>query len=57
MWAGVRDLREDKSVAVEPVWVLRVESHEFVKEDMSYGCHAHRGTWMAGVGIESGIDL
>jgi len=37
--------------------VLWVEGHEFVKQDVGNGRHAHWRTGMAGVGIEGGIDL
>ena len=54
---GGCDLREDESISVEPVRVLWVEGHEFVEENMSNGGHAHGRTRVAGVGLESGIDL
>lgn len=54
---NVLDLREDESIAVEPIWVLWVEGHEFVEEDVGSRCHAHRGTRVTGVGFEGGIDL
>ena len=50
-------LRENKAIPVEPIWVLGVEVHEFVKEDMSYRGHAHGSARMAGVGFRGGIDL
>ena len=52
-----RYVREDKSVAVNPVGVLGVESHELVEHDVGNRGHAHRGTGMAGVCLEGGIDL
>ena len=51
------NLREDEAIAIEPVRVLGVEGHEFVPENMGNRCHAHRRTWVAGVGFEGGIDL
>ncbi len=51
------DLREDESIAIEPVGVLGVEGHELVEEHMGGRCHAHRGTWVTRVGLEGGIDL
>lgn len=59
-WArfrGTKDLREDKSIPVDPVWVLRVESHEFVEQDVCGGSQAHRGARMAGVGFGGSINL
>ena len=50
-------VREDKSVAVDPFGVLGVESHELVEHDVGNRGHAHRGTRMAGVCLECGIDL
>jgi hypothetical protein len=50
-------VREDEAIAVEPVGVLWVESHEFVPDNVSHRGHAHRGARMARVGLESGIDL
>ncbi len=35
-------LREDKSIAVNPIGVLRVEFHELVEKDVSNRCHAPR---------------
>lgn len=55
--AAVGYIREDKSISVEPVWVLGVEGHELVEEDMGSWCAAHRGTGMTRVGFEGGIDL
>ena len=49
--------RENESVAIKPVRVLWVEGHEFVEQDVSHWCHAHRGTRMANVGFGDGIDL
>ncbi len=51
------DVREHKSVPVNPVWVLGVEGHEFVEEDVSGGREAHRRSGMTGVCFESRIDL
>ena len=48
---------QHKAVSVQPIWILRVEGHEFVKEDVGDRRHAHRRTWVAGVGLEGGIDL
>lgn len=50
-------LREDKSIAIDPVGVLGVESHELVEENVGDGCHAHGCAGMPGVGFEGGIDL
>ena len=51
------NLRQDKTITVEPVWVLRVEVHELIEHDVGNGCHAHGGSGMTGVGFESGINL
>jgi hypothetical protein len=50
-------VREDKSVAVDPLGVLGVESHELVPHDVGDRSHAHGRTRMAGVCLERGIDL
>jgi hypothetical protein len=50
-------VREDKSVAVDPVRVLGVESHELVPHDVGHRGHAHGGTRVARVGLVCGIDL
>lgn len=52
-----KNVRENKTVTVDPVGVLGIEGHELVKENMSYRCHAHRRTGVARVGRERGIDL
>lgn len=52
-----RYVREDKAIAVDPVGVLGVESHELVEQDVGHRGHAHRGAWVARVGLECGIDL
>jgi len=54
---GGDNLREDESVSVEPVWVLRVEGHKLVEQDMGSWCAAHGGTGVTRVGFEGGIDL
>ena len=52
-----RYVREDKAVAVDPVGVLGVESHELVEQDVGHRGHAHGGTGVTGVRLEGGIDL
>lgn len=52
-----QDLREDESISIQPVWVLWVERHEFVEQDVSDRSHAHGGARMAGICCEGGIDL
>ena len=51
------DLRQDKTITIDPVWVLGVEVHEFVEHDVGNGCHTHGGSGMTGIGFEGGIDL
>jgi hypothetical protein len=50
-------VRENESVAVDPFGVLGVESHKLVEDNVGHRSHAHGGTRVAGVGLESGIDL
>ena len=50
-------VREDKAVAIDPIGVLGIESHELVEEDVGHRGHAHRGAGMAGICFEGGIDL
>lgn len=50
------NVRENKTIPVSPVGVLGVEAHELVEEDVGNGGHAHRGTGVARVGLEGGID-
>lgn len=50
-------VRENETVAVEPIGVLWVESHELVPEDVGDRGHAHGGARMARVGFDGGIDL
>jgi hypothetical protein len=50
-------VRENKAVAIDPVWVLGVERHELVEHDVSHRGHAHRGARVARVGLVCGIDL
>lgn len=52
-----KDSREDESVSVGPIWVLRVEGHAFVEKNMRDGCHAHWSSGMAGIGSNGRIDL
>ena len=51
------DLRQDETITIDPVWVLGVEIHELIEQDMGNGCHAHGSSGMTGVGFEGGIDL
>jgi hypothetical protein len=57
MEGRLKDVREDETIPVSPVGVLRVEVHELVEEDVGDRGHAHGGTGVAGVGLEGGIDL
>lgn len=50
-------LRQGKSVPIDPMGVLGIESHELVKEDMSYRGHAHRSSRMTGICSECCVDL
>ena len=51
------DLRQDETITIDPVWVLGVEVHELVEQNMGNGCHAHGSSGMTGIDFESGIDL
>ena len=51
------DLRQDETITIDPVWVLGVEGHELVEQNMSNGCHAHGSSGMTGVDFGGGIDL
>ena len=48
---------QHKPVSVHPVWILGIEGHELVEEDVGDWCHAHGRTRVAGVRLEGGIDL
>lgn len=50
-------LRENKPIPVKPIRILRIESHEFIEENMGYRSHAHGGAGMPGIGFEGSIDL
>lgn len=54
---GQKDLREDKSIPVGPVRILRVKSHEPVEHNVGDWSHAHGGSGVAGIRFEGGIDL
>ena len=51
------DLRQDKPITIDPIWIFGVEGHELVEQDVGNGCHAHGSSGMTGVGFEGGIDL
>jgi hypothetical protein len=53
----LRDLREDKSIAIDPIWILRVEGHKLVEQDVSHRSHAHGRSGVTGVGRIGSIDL
>lgn len=57
--AGIseQDIRENKTVPVNPVGVLGVEVHELVEQDVGDRGHAHRGTGVTRVGLGGGINL
>ena len=57
MVRGSKDSRKHKSVTVDPIWVLWVECHELVEQDVGNGRHAHRRTRVTRVGLGRGIDL
>lgn len=48
---------KDEAVTVEPLWVLWVEGHELVEQDVGHWGHSHGRTRVARVGGERGIDL
>jgi hypothetical protein len=48
---------EHKSVAVEPIWVLWVEGHEAVEEDVGNGSASHGSTGVSAVRLERRINL
>ena len=50
-------VRQHEAISVQPVWVLGVEGHEFVEEDVGDRCHTHGRARVARVGLEGGIDL
>ena len=50
-------VRENESIPVDPIRVLRVEGHELVEQDVSDWRHTHGRTRVARVGLERGIDL
>jgi hypothetical protein len=52
-----RDVREHESIPVNPLWVLGIEGHKFVEEDMSSGSQAHGRSGMTGVCFERCINL
>jgi hypothetical protein len=51
-----RHLRKDKTIPVQPMRILGVESQKFVEEDVGDGSHAHGGPWMARVCLCRHID-
>lgn len=52
-----RGLREDESISIDPIRILRVEGHEFVEENVGRRSQTHGGTGMSGIRFEGGIDL
>jgi len=50
-------LRENEAIAVDPLWVAWVESHELVEQDVGDWGHAHGCTGVTRVGCEGRIDL
>jgi hypothetical protein len=53
----VKDVREDEAIAVDPIWILRIERHELIEKNMTNGRHSHRRTWVSRVCFKGGIDL
>ena len=51
------DSREDESVSIQPVRILRIEFHELVEQDMGYWSQTHGRTRVTGVGGERCVDL
>src|SRR5690606_29537438 len=52
---GAVAIGKHETVAVYPVWVLRVVLEEVIPQDFGNICHAHWGTGVAGVGLLNGI--
>lgn len=57
MHEGRLDVRENETISVGPVWVLWVEVHELVEQDMGRRSKSHRCSGMPGVGDCGRIDL
>jgi len=38
------------------MWILGIEFHEFVKEDMGHGCHSHGRTRVSRIGFCSHVN-
>jgi hypothetical protein len=51
------DLRKNEAITVDPIWVLWVESHELVEENVSHRGHTHGRARVARVSSDGGIDL
>lgn len=51
------NLRENKTISIQPIGVLGIEGHEFIEENVGSRSKAHGGAGMAGIGFEGGIDL
>jgi hypothetical protein len=51
------DLREDKSISIQPIGILGIEGHALVEENMGRRSQSHGCAGMAGIGLEGGIDL
>ena len=49
--------RENKSIPIEPVRILRVEPHELVEENVCCRGQAHWGARMTRIGFNGGINL
>lgn len=56
-WKKTRYLRENKSVTVNPFWVLWVVVHNLVEKNVGNWGQAHRSPRVARVRLEGCIDL
>lgn len=53
---GMFHARDDKTVPVGPLRVIGIEGHKLVEEHMSSRGYSHRGSRVARVRLEGGID-
>ena len=51
------NLRENETISIQPILVLRIEGHELIEENMGRRGQTHGRAGMTGIGFEGSIDL
>jgi hypothetical protein len=53
---GGVSVRQDKTIAIWPDWILRIETENPVPDGINQGCESHGSSGMSGLGLLHGVN-